>query len=93
MNIYFDTIFSSIKKVIFYLFLFFIFVSHIIYLKKLKKIKSLKVCLCTIGKKENDYVIEFINHYKNYYIDKIFIYDNNDIEGERFESILNNYIY
>ena len=66
--------------------------SHIIQPRKLKKIKTLKVCLCTIGKNENEYAIEFINYYKNYSIDKIFIYDNNDIEGERFESILNNYI-
>ena len=48
--------------------------------------------MCTIGKNENDYAIEFVNYYKNYSIDKIFIYDNNDVEGERFEYILNNYI-
>jgi hypothetical protein len=92
MNIDFNLIFASNKKFIIHFFIFFIITSHIIYLKKLSKIQTLKICLCTIGKNENDYSIEFINHYKNYSIDKIYIYDNNDIEGERFESILNNYI-
>ena len=65
---------------------------NIIYIKKLRKIKSIKVCLCTIGKNENKYITEFIEYYKNYGIDKIIIYDNNDINGERFEFILINYI-
>ena len=30
---------------------------------------------------------------KNENVDKIFIYDNNDIDGEKFENILYNYIY
>ena len=90
MNILFY--FSINKRFVLYVFVFFIITSHIIYLKKLSKIKAMKVCLCTIGKNENDYVIEFVNYYKNYSIDKIFIYDNNDVEGERFEYVLNNYI-
>lgn len=52
----------------------------------------MKVCLCTVGKNENRYIKEFVEHYKKYGIDKIFIYDNNDINGERFNEILNAYL-
>ena len=34
----------------------------------------------------------FVEHYKNYGIDKIFLYDNNDVEGEKFEAVINDYI-
>jgi hypothetical protein len=51
----------------------------------------LKVCVCTLGKEENKYAKEFIQHYENYGVDKIFLYDNNDIDGERFEDIIKDY--
>ena len=35
---------------------------------------------------------EFVLHYKKYKIDKIIIYDNNDIHGEKFEFIIDDYI-
>ena len=54
--------------------------------------ENLKVCLCTLGKEENRYIREYIEHYKNYGVEKIFLYDNNDINGEHFESIINDYI-
>ena len=54
--------------------------------------KKIKVCLCAVGKNENKYIIEFVEHYKNYGIDKIFIYDNNDLNGEKFDEILSEYI-
>lgn len=47
-----------------------------------------RVCLCTIGKKENLYASEFVEHYKKIGYDKIFIYDNNDIDDEKFEDVL-----
>ena len=62
-----------------------------IYLKFIQ-IDKLKVCLCTIGKLENLYVREYISHYIKYGVDKIFIYDNNDLNGERFENVINDYI-
>jgi len=43
------------------------------------------VCLCTLAKLENKYIREFVNHYKNYGVDKIYLYDNNDINGEKFD--------
>ena len=53
---------------------------------------KLKICVCTIAKKENLYIKEFIDHYKKYGVDKIYIYDNNEINGEKIETILSNYI-
>ena len=53
---------------------------------------NIKVCICAIGKNENKYVREFIEHYKHYGIYKIFLYDNNDINGEYFQEVINDYI-
>ena len=66
-----------------------------IYLFKLLKIhenNQIKVCLCTLGKNENKYARQFVEHYKNLDVDKIFIYDNNDIFGENFEEVIKDYI-
>lgn len=83
------------KKLFILIILFFIF--YLLSKKiesnlKKKEKKNLKVCLCTLGKKENLYIKEFSDHYKNYGVDKIFLYDNNDIDGERFEDVINEYI-
>ena len=51
-----------------------------------------KIALCCIAKMENDYIRFFVEYYKNLHFDKIFIYDNNDSEGERFDEILKEYI-
>lgn len=53
---------------------------------KNKEIKNIGACLYIIGKNENE-AKEFVEYYKNYSIDKIFIYNNYDLEGEKFESI------
>ena len=60
--------------------------SHLLFYKKSE------VCLCTLGKEENKYAKEFVEHYKKYGIDKIIIYDNNDLDGEKFETVLSDYI-
>ena len=60
--------------------------------EKLKKNENIKVCVCTPGKKENKYIREFVEHYKKYGVDKIFLYDNNELNEERFEEAINNYI-
>jgi hypothetical protein len=57
-------------------------------LKSFKRNEFIKVCLCTIGKKENLYASEFVNHYKEIGYDKVFIYDNNDIGDEKFKNVL-----
>ena len=48
--------------------------------------------MCTLGKQENRYIREFILFYKKKGVDKIFLYDNNNINGERFEDIIKDYI-
>ena len=58
----------------------------------LKYKKKLKLCICTLGKSENRYIREFVEYYKKYGVDKIFLYDNNDINGERFEEVISDYI-
>ena len=60
--------------------------------KILRKRRQLKICLCVVAKNENKYIEEFVVHYQNYNVDKIFIYDNNDINGEKMESKLSRYI-
>ena len=71
------------------------------YVKEIKKEKikeiilnntPLKVALCTIAKNENLYIREWVEWYKNLGISKIFLYDNNELDGERFEDVINDYI-
>ena len=86
---------NKFKKKVFtkYLLISFLILDFIILSKNhFSKKKSMKVCLCTCGKKENLYVKEFVEHYKKYGVDKIFIYDNNDLNGEYFEETISNYI-
>ena len=71
---------------IFINFIFILFFSFFLF------IRNIKVCICTYGKKENLYIREFVEHYKNYSVDKIFLYDNNEIGGEHFEDVINDYI-
>ena len=80
---------KSLKFKFFLNILFFLF---ILCLNILKNKNIIKVCLCTVGKLENNYILEFVEHYKKYNVDKIFIYDNNDINGENFEDVLLDYI-
>ena len=45
----------------------------------------MKVALCCIGRLENQYAVEFVEHYKKLGFDKIFVYDNNHSDEEYFE--------
>ena len=54
--------------------------------------KYYNICICSIGKNENLYIREFVEYYHKLGVDKIFIYDNNDSEGEYFNDLLSNYI-
>lgn len=76
------------KQSIIILNVFTIFLSIIIN----KKGKLNKICLCAVAKGENKYIREFIEHYRNYGIDKIYIFDNNDKNGEKFEDVIDDYI-
>ena len=53
-----------------------------------RNIQDIKVCLCIMGKEENSYAKEYINHYKKLGYNHIFLYDNNNINGEKFEDVL-----
>ena len=59
---------------------------------KFRIIKNTKVCVCTPVKDENRYLKEFVEHYKKYGVDKIFLYDNNNVDGERLENVTGEYI-
>lgn len=54
-----------------------------------KVINNIKVALCTMGRKENLYVKEFLDYYINIGIDHIFIYDDNDNNTEKISTMLN----
>ena len=72
--------------------LIFLIISLILIRNPKNSQKDIKVCVCTLAKLENKYIREFVQHYKNYGVDKIFLYDNNDIYGEKFEEVINDYI-
>ena len=52
----------------------------------------MNIALCAIAKQENRYLPEFCDYYRNLGFDKIFLYDNNDVDGERFEASIGEYI-
>ena len=80
------------KVILFSLNGYFINFNSKIEIIKYNKINNIKVCVCTLGKNENRYIREFVEHYKSYGIDKIYLYDNNDINGERFDDVISEYI-
>ena len=57
---------------------------------KIRMLSKLKILICTIAKQENKYINEFVDHYRKMKIKTIIIYDNNDINGEKFDDILKN---
>ena len=53
---------------------------------------NIKVAIATMVKMENHYIKEWVEYYKRLGFKKIFIYDNNDINGEKLENVINKYI-
>lgn len=51
-----------------------------------------KIALCCIAKQENEYIRFFVEYYKNLHFDRIILYDNNELDGERFEDVIGDYI-
>ena len=47
------------------------------------------IAVCAIAKNENLYIKEWVEHYKKIGVDTIFLYDNNDVDGEHFEDVIN----
>ena len=88
---------TKINKVIIIIlnFIFLIIKNNILKLDPFCRIYSKKkfnkgVALCTVGKLENNYIKEYVNHYKLLGVKKIFLYDNNEINGEKFEDVIQN---
>lgn len=52
-----------------------------------------KIALCCIVKMENGYIRFFVEYYKNLGFDKLFLYDNNDIDGEQLDEVIGDYIH
>lgn len=52
----------------------------------------MRIAVCAIAKNENLYIREWVEWYKKLGISKIFLYDNNDLDGEIFEDVINDYI-
>lgn len=48
----------------------------------------MKIALCCIAKCENLYLSEWVNYHLNLGFDHIYIYDNNDTDGERCEDVI-----
>jgi hypothetical protein len=53
---------------------------------------GIKTLVCGIAKLENDYIREWVEHYKKLGFTNVVIYDNNDLDGERFEDVIGDYI-
>ena len=52
----------------------------------------MKVALCAIGRLENNYIREWVEHYKMLGFNHIFLYDNNYDGEEHFEDVIGDYI-
>ena len=65
---------------------------HKYYQRQSQYTRTGKVALCCIGKMENDYIREYVEYYHELCFDKILLYDNNDIDGEKFEDVIGDYI-
>lgn len=50
------------------------------------------ILLCCIGKNENDYIREFVEHHKALGFTHIRLYDNNDPDGEDFLDAVGDYV-
>ncbi len=58
-------------------------------LSHLNKPLKLKIALCTMAKKENLYIKEFVDYYIKLGFDHIYIYDNNPPNTEKISDIIN----
>ena len=69
---------------------YFLLLSLLLYLNIinifLNKIKNTKIAICTIGKRENLYVKQFVSYYIHLGIDHIFIYDDNEPKTEKISA-------
>ena len=57
-----------------------------------KQPNEIKTLICCIGKNENRYIKEYVEWHRMIGVTHIRIYDNNDVDGERFEDIIGDYV-
>ena len=88
-NNYNDLFIIEINSKNFIKFVLFIIFNIIIYISFFLKFNNLKIALCTMGRKENLYVKEFISYYIKLGINKIFIYDDNELNDEKIKNVIN----
>lgn len=62
------------------------------YLTSKNEFNDIKIAMCSIGRMENKYALEFVEFYHRMGVDKFFIYDNNYGDEEHFEEVLQSYI-
>lgn len=62
------------------------------YVKLRNKSQSLKIAVCAIGKWEEQYLVEWVEHYKRLCFDNILFYDNNDEGNDGQYGVLKPYI-
>ena len=53
---------------------------------------DIKIALCVIAKLENRYIREFVEFYQKMEVDKIFLYDNNNPDEEKFDEVISDYM-
>lgn len=52
----------------------------------------MKIGICCIVKQENLYLRDWVNYYYNMGVDRIILYDNNDVNGEYPQQVIGDYI-
>jgi len=52
----------------------------------------MEIAICCIAKNENKYLLEWVNYHLNLGVTHIFIYDNNELDGDHIEDVLSDYI-
>lgn len=78
---------KKLEKIFFFLIL--VIINHfILYKVNQDKAPNLKVAVCTMAKKDNLYIKEFLDYYIKLGVDHIFIYDNNEKKTEKFTDII-----
>ena len=53
-----------------------------------EEVESQQIAVCAMGRMENRYAVEWVKHYKKLGFDKVFIYDNNREDEEKFADVL-----
>ena len=62
------------------------------WIKDVANIPKNDVAVCAIGRRENKYAREFVEHYKKLGFSHVYICDNNMADEEHFEDVLSDYV-